>query len=290
MAMEAAIDSAVRNAMSHVDFTKKFKHPVKFDGTDFVETRLSEEEQFAQLRRLLNGTLHVFLERYGAMLEVKDLDALSKTSAAETVEAKFWLERLLRKPPSVAQRQKQARRRRWAWAKREMLEPSGFFSEDVMKHRDPKLFHELIGRHLQPTMRMSEPMKGNLSNYLMQRLDQECNPCLSKADSEQEDCEKQEGKEAETADCEASDSRRGDCAGTRQDDESLSEDQFASDAENEGEIDIAGRRAQFLKSMRDRFVNGKEANFDYDAIDGNSDLEDLIELGQDAEDRYFDAE
>merc|ERR1719263_2375032 len=124
------------------------------------------------------------------MLEARDLETISKTSAAETVESKFWLERLRREPLSGAQLQKRARRRRWVWAKREMLLPSGFFSEDAMKHRDPKLFHELIGRHL-PTTRMTEPMKGNLSSYLMQRLDQELDPCRGNID---DSCDPQAGK------------------------------------------------------------------------------------------------
>merc|ERR1711871_1295380 len=83
--MDSAMDAAVRHAMAHTDFMKKFRHPIKFNGTDYVETKLTEEEQFAQLRGLLSsGSLHVFLERYGAMLEASDLDALGSSSAAET--------------------------------------------------------------------------------------------------------------------------------------------------------------------------------------------------------------
>merc|ERR1712224_457940 len=133
------------------------------------------EDQFAQLRGLLTaGSLHIFLERYGAMLDMDSLEALSKISGAETAEAQIWLERLRRAAPSEALLRKQARRRRWHWAQREMVSASGFFSEDVMKHRDPKLFHELIGKHVEPDKPMSEPMKGSLSSYLLQRLDQEC--------------------------------------------------------------------------------------------------------------------
>merc|ERR1719487_206762 len=69
-----------------------------------------------------------------------------------------------------------------------MVSADGFFSEDAMKKRDSKLFLELVGRHLPPTTRISEPMKGSLSSYLMQRLDQECgDPCTGDADADAKD-------------------------------------------------------------------------------------------------------
>lgn len=293
------MDATVRRAMGHADFAKKFKHPIKFNGTDFVETKLSEEEQFSQLRRLLSaGSLHIFLERYGAMLEARDLDALAETAAAETAEAKIWLERLRREPPSDTQRQKRARRRRWTWAKRQMVLASGFFSEDVMKYRDPKLFHELVGRHLPPSARISEPMKGSLSSYLMQRLDQETlNPCQSEADpscNSGDTAEKSKSDEAppkrQRVDTDGKDDDKVSKDDAVNEEGSGSEDGLGEDAETGEDVDITARRAHFLKSMRDRFVNGRESDFNYGDIDANSDLDDLSELGQDAEDRYFDAE
>merc|ERR1712107_957094 len=52
--------------------------------------------------------------------------------------------------------------------------------------------------------------------------------------------------------------------------------------------DSAVQRAKFLKIMRDRFVNGDEPGYDYAKIDADSDLDDVAELGRDAEERYFD--
>lgn len=52
--------------------------------------------------------------------------------------------------------------------------------------------------------------------------------------------------------------------------------------------DVAVRRAKFLKTMRDRFVNGAEPGFNYSNLDEDSDLDDVAELGRDAEERYFD--
>jgi hypothetical protein len=304
--MEAGMDAAVRRAMAHADFDKKFKHPLKFNGTDFVETKLSTEEQFGQLRKLLGpeaGSLHIFLERYGAMLEPEDVDALATTPAAETAESQIWLERLRQAPPSSGVLMKRARRRRWAWAKREMVLSSGYFSEDVMKHRDPKLFFETVGRHLQSNTPMAaQPMKGSLSSYLMQRLDQECNPgygtsrpnCSNNLDAAgNKDDECQQNETAETPQKRARHEESQQEAAATKDEDDASEEEEADLGENDGdgvEVDIAEKRAQFLKSMRDRFVNGNEKQFNYTDIDADSDLDDLSELGQDAEERYFDAD
>lgn len=303
--MEVATDTAVRHAMAHADFPKKFRHPLKFNGTDFVETKLSEEEQTVQLQKLLSGSLHVFLERYGAMLEASDLDALSSAPAAETAEAKIWLERLRREPPSATQLQKRARRRRWSWAKREMVLASGFFSEDAMKRREPKLFHEIVGRHLEGTTKLSEPMKGSLSSYLMQRLDQECDaadrsaastskpPVDAAANASNADAGASEVP-AKRARIEKEGESNGPAEGTdaadaANDSDNASDDIVGAEVSGDG-VDITEQRALFLKHMRNRFVNGAESDFNFADIDADSDLDDLAELGQDAEEKYFDAD
>merc|ERR1711862_219806 len=54
--------------------------------------------------------------------------------------------------------------------------------------------------------------------------------------------------------------------------------------------DAAVRRAHFLKAMRNRFIQGLEPGFDYSHLDEDSELDDLVEQGRDAEERYFDGE
>jgi len=52
--------------------------------------------------------------------------------------------------------------------------------------------------------------------------------------------------------------------------------------------DAAIRRANFVKVMRNRFVNGKDIDFNYALVDDDSELDDVVELGRDAEEKYFD--
>eukprot|EP00448_Togula_jolla_P014111 CAMPEP_0170583012 /NCGR_PEP_ID=MMETSP0224-20130122/7898_1 /TAXON_ID=285029 /ORGANISM="Togula jolla, Strain CCCM 725" /LENGTH=280 /DNA_ID=CAMNT_0010906291 /DNA_START=1 /DNA_END=843 /DNA_ORIENTATION=- len=278
--------------MAHADFTGKFKHPVRFNGTDFVETRLSEEEQSAEVSKLLAGSLHVFLERYGALLHDEDLRAIASTPAAAAPEVSFWLERLLRAPPSSSTLHKQKRRRRWMWARKEMAMADGFFSEEAMKHRDPSLFHHTVGRHLEPSERLSAPVRGNLTGYLLRQMDLECEAddvAASSAAGPRHGAKRGRSNDDADADACSADELEGDAIS----DFSVSSADGGAEA---GKVDMelgppddaAVRRARFLKAMRDRFIDGREAGFDYSTLDADSDLDDVVELGRDAEERYFE--
>ncbi|CAK9033129.1 unnamed protein product [Durusdinium trenchii] len=55
-----------------------------------------------------------------------------------------------------------------------MARSAGFFSEEEMKERDPQLYHRLVGQYIDTTVKLSDPMQGSLSTYLMQQLEKEC--------------------------------------------------------------------------------------------------------------------
>jgi len=290
--MDVAVDAAVRRVMQHTDFSSKFKHPVKFNGTDFVEQRLTAEQQLAEVSKNALGKMHVFLERYGALLQTEDLRALVNSPAAATAEARFWLERLLKEPLSTAELSKRRRRRRWVWAKREMAESTGFFSEEEMKRRDPQLFHRVVGQYIESGVKLSAPMQGSLSGYLMQQLERECDS--ERVQPAPAGC----GSSGASAGAGLPESLKrphspGGEADLDDDDEDLDGMSGVSDGDSAGPggtDDAAVRRAKFLKTMRNRFVEGHERDFNYKPLDEDSDLDDVVELGRDAEERYFDDE
>jgi len=288
-----AVEASVRRVTQHADFPTKFKHPVKFNGTDFVEQRLTVEQQFEEVSKNAAQNLHIFLERYGTLLQSEDLHALVGCSAANTPEARFWLERLLKKPLSNAEISKRSRRRRWMWAKREMARASGFFSEEEMKNRDPMLFHRVVGQHLDTSVQLSAPMQGGLSNYLMQQLDKECDaesilkqPARAAASSEPAGGYAQGPPKRHRVTKVKVDLDEDDLENDFDDYEM----DLASGDEDAmtGADDVVIRREKFLKMMRDRFMDGQERDFNYAILDEDSDLDDVVELGRDAEDRYFD--
>lgn len=172
---------------------------------------------------------------------------------------------------SGQQQRKLSRRRRWAWARREMARPGGFFDEEEMKGRAPRLFHQLVGRHVQSVdgrPGQLQPMKGSLSAHLLQQLDREYD-------------------EAAIGPQNAADSKR--CR-----DNSADNDDVDEAMDEDGEVSLVGaagipaQRAAFLKAMRDRFIEGGEESVEYDRIDADSDLDDLEIMDADAEEKYFD--
>lgn len=297
--MGAAMDDVVRRLVAHDSFAGRFKHPVHFNGTDFVERRLTPDEQFAEVAEVASTKMHVFLERYGELLSVEDLVSVSASPLAETEEVRFWLARLRREPPSDTKRQKQSRRRRWLWARREMAAAEGFFSEDEMKRRNAKLFHELVGRHLDSGARLSKPMQGSLSGYLMQRLEKEADDELKgtagvRSSGGTGDAAAPVESSVDADGVPSAKRHRGHMSaaggGPNGDEEEAGADVDFGEFDGEAgaaEQDPALRRAQFLKAMRERFVNGLQPGFDYAKLDEDSDLDDIVELGRDAEDKYF---
>jgi len=276
------MEVAVHQVLQHKDFSTKFKHPLKFDGENYVEVRLGHDEQQIEVTKLAGKSPHVFLERYGDLLSREELVALRAACQQPTPEVQFWLDRLLREPPNEAERAKKARRRRWNWAKLQMAKGDGYFSEEEMKRREPKLFLELVGKHLEPATQLNAPMKGGLSAHLLQQIDREEFEHLINTGPE--------GRGEDENGCRPSKTRRRnveDPMGEVNMDEEGDVDMVVSDTEG-GSLDIADRRAQFLKAMRNRFVNGHEREFAYGDVDADSDLDDLTELSRDAEERYFD--
>eukprot|EP00434_Breviolum_minutum_P007350 symbB.v1.2.006490.t1/scaffold361.1/size299464/13 len=187
----------------------------------------------------------------------------------------------MKEPPSDLELGKRRRRRRWVWAKREMARSTGFFSEEEMKERDPQLYHRLVGQYMDTTVKLSDPMQGSLSTYLMQQLERECEAEVLQVDT------LHRGDESMPAPAKR---QRVKEAGDEEFTNEEIEDYYDVGHAEAGGDDAAVRRATFLKAMRDRFVDGMERNFNYAALDEDSDLDDVVELGRDAEEKYFDAE
>ncbi|CAH2236303.1 jg27755 [Pararge aegeria aegeria] len=49
-------------------------------------------------------------------------------------------------------------------------------------------------------------------------------------------------------------------------------------------------REEFLQEMYSSFIEGRDLDFDYNSVDNNEEYDDLQQISQDAEDKYFDSE
>lgn len=286
-----ALSHAFRHVVAHSEFSNKFRHPVKFDGNNFVETRLSKEAQCEEVALLAEKSLHIFLERYGALLSHSHLEAL-KTMPNSSPETLIYLEKLSREPLGGQRLDKQKRRRRWVWVRREMVRPEGFFAEEEMKCRDPQLFYRLVGRHLDASIRLSDPMQGSLSSYLMTLLEKEREAEMIVDNAGiQSQANSGDGDPEEGGTFDGEDYIDDESSGASDEDGGGKRRRLQSDVRPGAHSDdVAVRRARFLKAMRDRFIAGREPGFNYTNIDEDSDFDDVVELGRDAEEKYFDDE
>jgi len=53
-------------------------------------------------------------------------------------------------------------------------------------------------------------------------------------------------------------------------------------------VERAALRNEFVATMQERFLKGEDLNFDYSAVDNNSEYDAVEMLNQDAEEKYFD--
>jgi len=177
-----------------------------------------------------------------------------------------------------------------------MAKPNGFFCEEEMKRREPKLFHRYVGRHLDSKVKLSAPMEGSLSGYLMQQLEREC-------EAERSGVSLPSGGAAEDGTIAGRPLQQPTPMDEDGDDEMFGDEDEEDSSGSSGEEggakrrrvaqgalpdDAAARREKFLRVMRNRFVAGHEPNFNYPQLDEDSELDDVVELGRDAEDKYFE--
>uniref|UniRef100_A0A0R3WLL8 DUF2052 domain-containing protein n=1 Tax=Hydatigena taeniaeformis TaxID=6205 RepID=A0A0R3WLL8_HYDTA len=159
----------------------------------------------------------------------------------------------------------EALRRMEAEAKADPTE--GFFSYEQMRERAPELWEHMIGRYLSDTDRRAllghqyESFSGML---LSQLLDTEQRP-YRRSDNLEEDPDDSEDAES------------------NQDRWNSQKPRVAEEGERS--------RQEFREMMHSHFLAGLDEDFNYDAIDNDSALDDeMEELAQDAEDVYFDSE
>merc|ERR1712032_836095 len=157
-----------------------------------------------------------------------------------------------------------------------------------------------VGRHLDSGARLSAPMQGSLSGYLMQRLEKETEEEMNgKTASIKEKGDTASAVPAQSSvdangfpktkrhkvDLQGNEGKDGDPDTNEAEDVELEFEELPGKGGTADDTTL--RCAQFLKAMRERFVNGLEADFDYSRLDEDSDLDDIVELGRDAEDKYF---
>uniref|UniRef100_UPI00403870C4 coiled-coil domain-containing protein 97 isoform X1 n=1 Tax=Callospermophilus lateralis TaxID=76772 RepID=UPI00403870C4 len=247
------------------------------------EPDLTEREKVAILGQLYHEKPLVFLERFRTSLREEHLACFGHLRGDH--RADFYCAEVARqgtaRPRTLRTR---LRNRRYA-ALRELIQGGEYFSDEQMRFRAPLLYEQYIGQYLtQEELSARAPVPQHprpgspgtpacpLSDLLLQSYqERELQQRLLQQQEEEEACLEEEEEEE---DSDEEDQRAGKDSET-----------WVPDSEERLIL-----REEFTSRMHQRFLDGKDGDFDYSTVDDNPDFDNLDIVARDEEERYFDEE
>lgn len=247
------------------------------------EPDLTEREKVAILGQLYHEKPLVFLERFRTGLREEHLACFGHLRGDH--RADFYCAEVARqgtaRPRTLRTR---LRNRRYA-ALRELIQGGEYFSDEQMRFRAPLLYEQYIGQYLTqeelsaraPAHQPPKPGSPGtpacpLSDLLLQSYqERELQQRLLQQQEEEEACLEEE-KEEEDSD---------------EEDQRPGKDSEAWVPDSEERLIL---REEFTSRMHQRFLDGKDGDFDYSTVDDNPDFDNLDIVARDEEERYFDEE
>ncbi|KAG6926291.1 coiled-coil domain containing 97, partial [Chelydra serpentina] len=272
--------------------------PVRSQQKD--EPDLTAAEKLAILRALYRDKPVVFLERFRRALRVEHLGCFAHLAAR--YEVRFYCEEVRRAARGKAGHTR-VRNKRYAalqqlikgsmaalggaweldlpWRAPEASLPGApalclaggeYFSDEQMRAREPLLYEQYVGQYLSDEELLalgSRALAGPcpLSGVLLRSYQEQVLQLRLHIQQEQEDAcmEEEEDDEGEESSC--------------------ASDAWVPDAEEKAFL-----REEFTSRMHQRFLDGKDGDFDYSEVDENPEFDNLDIVSRDEEERYFDGE
>ncbi|RVE69266.1 hypothetical protein OJAV_G00076000 [Oryzias javanicus] len=241
------------------------------------EAELTLGERRQELLQQFRSRPLVFLERYHACLKPEHLPAFSHVSSDP--RAQHYSKVVLTRAAGCTNRTR-VRNHRYA-ALRALQKEGKYFSEDEMRRREPLLYEQYIGQYLtdeEVIERSQEAMSdgveegqgapgsgtGGLANLLLNSYQERLIQNRLQEEQEREDGAQEEEEDEE------------------EDDDTQQKEWEPSDEEK------ALLREEFVSQMHQRFLDGKDKEFNYSEVDENPDYDNLDIVNRDAEEKYFD--
>ncbi|KAM6905358.1 coiled-coil domain-containing protein 97 [Xenentodon cancila] len=243
------------------------------------EEELTREERREELLRQFRSRPLVFLERYHACLKPEHLPAFAHVSSDP--RAQHYSEVVQTRAAGRTNRTR-VRNQRYA-ALRALQKEGHYFSDEQMRRREPLLYEQYIGQYLtdeEILERSQEAMledaqinqgtsgggaTGGLAHLLLNSYEERLIQDRLQEEQEREDDAQEEEEEDD------------------------GEEGFVQQKEWEpSQEEKALLREEFLSQMHQRFLDGKDKDFNYSEVDENPDYDNLDIVNRDAEDKYFD--
>jgi len=243
------------------------------------EPDLTQEEKEQIANEILKKSPSKFLENYSRYLTLDDITYFADMKDNYMID--FYLKEITARCNDA---NKLVVKNRRYQALQKMMEEGEYFSQNEMKWRDPLLFEQMVGQY--ETQREKDTREVDMndlkfSSILFKNMDGIENQELFDKMKENEAC--QEEEDEESSDEEEKDKSENDKGVDEERDRELEE---ASDEMSEAEK--GHMTGEFLMIMQERFLSGQDQDFDYSAVDLNTEYDALDILGHDIEERYFD--
>ncbi|XP_034394917.1 coiled-coil domain-containing protein 97 [Cyclopterus lumpus] len=219
----------------------------------------------------------VFLERYHACLKPQNLSAFAHVSSDPRV---LHYSDVIQRRAAAFTNRTRVRNQRYA-ALRALQREGEYFSEEQMRIREPLLYEQYIGQYLtddEVLERSQEAMleeaqggpgapagsKGGLAHLLLNSYQERLIQNRLHEEQEREDGAREEDEDED-------------------DGYSVQQKQCEPTPEEKALL-----REEFISQMHQRFLDGKDKDFNYSEVDENPDYDNLDIVSRDAEDKYFE--
>uniref|UniRef100_A0A3Q2XK78 Coiled-coil domain containing 97 n=1 Tax=Hippocampus comes TaxID=109280 RepID=A0A3Q2XK78_HIPCM len=244
------------------------------------DAELTTEERTKELLHQYRSKPLVFLERYHKCLKPEHLSAFSHVSADP--RAGHYSEVIQRQAAATTHKTR-VRNQRYA-ALRALQKGKGlYFSEEQMRTREPLLYEQYIGQYLTDDESMlgdaqqggaaPEGAAGGLSHLLLNSYQERLIQCRLQEEQDREEGAREEEEEEEEEEDE----------GKRRLLKAVQENTWEPTSEEKALL-----REEFISQMHQRFLDGKDTDFNYSEVDENPDYDNLDIVNRDAEEKYFD--
>lgn len=191
-------------------------------------------------------------------------------------------------------------------AMQELLQKGEYFSEHEMMQRAPELYQELVGQYLTEAEKKArdsyDVRNTSFSGILMHTLEKKQRDELLQQVELSSETMHDDTSVSTAVECEVPKVCRKHWGGFDDEPVACSTIRNTSTAASSSAVNV-GRiitpeyynprerellRNEFMGLMKERFLSGKDSDFDYSGVDDNVQLDDLQQIERDEEDAYFD--
>ncbi|XP_023153218.2 coiled-coil domain-containing protein 97 [Amphiprion ocellaris] len=242
------------------------------------EAELTLNERKEELLRQYRSRPLVFLERYHACLKPHHLPAFAHVSSDPRTQ---HYSKVIQRRAAGCPDRTRVRNQRYA-ALRALQKEGQYFSEEEMRMREPLLYEQYIGQYLtdEEVMERSQEARldgaqggpgapaggtGGLANLLLNSYQERLIQNRLQVEQEREEGVLEEDEDDED------------------DDDGVQQKGWEPTPEEKALL-----REEFISQMHQRFLDGKDKDFNYREVDENPDYDNLDIVSRDAEDKYFD--